>query len=185
MFKDKRALFLDKDGTLIENVPFNVAPDRIRLAPGAAEGLPRLHAAGYKIIVISNQPGVALGYFPEVELLQVKKRIRELLGQLGVPLTDFFYCPHVVQCGCRKPSPGLLFSAAFEHGINLGRSWFVGDILNDVEAGRRAGCGTVLLDNGNETEWEVSPLRRPDFTVPNLAAAAEVILNRSAEVTVS
>lgn len=180
-----KAVFFDKDGTLIENVPYNVDPDKIWLTDGALEGVRLLHEAGYKILIASNQSGVAHGRFKEEALLPVRERLGELLAKNGVPLTDFYYCPHLpdaivrryaVHCFCRKPNPGLLFQAAREHNINLAASWFVGDILNDVEAGRRADCRTILMDNGNETEWELSPLRRPNFTVSNILEAAMIIL---------
>jgi D-glycero-D-manno-heptose 1,7-bisphosphate phosphatase len=183
-----RAVFLDKDGTLIEDVPYNVDPARIRLGPGAAEGLPRLHAAGFRLIVISNQSGVARGLFAEEALRGVEERLRQLLGDLGVPLAGFHYCPHhpegvvpryAVACSCRKPQPGLIVEAARSHRVRLDRSWFVGDILDDVEAGRRAGCRTVLIDNGNETVWRRSPLRRPDFVAADLAGAARIIASES------
>lgn len=180
-----RAIFLDKDGTLVKDVPYNVDPEQIVLTPGALDGLQALQSAGFRLIVISNQSGVARGYFEEEDLLPVRARLQELLGQAGVQLDGFYYCPHHVEgtvpaysvsCFCRKPSPGLIFRAAREHQVELERSWFVGDILNDVEAGHRAGCRTVLIDNGNETEWVPGPLREPDETVSDLRSAAEAIL---------
>src|SRR5581483_10333629 len=114
------AVFLDKDGTLVEDVPYNVDPDRIRLLPGTAAGLRRLHAAGYQLVVVSNQSGVARGYFPESALAAVEARLRELLTSAGVPLAGFYYCPHhpagavpayTVACTCRKPLPGLVVRA--------------------------------------------------------------------------
>jgi D-glycero-D-manno-heptose 1,7-bisphosphate phosphatase len=86
---------------------------------------------------------------------------------------------YAVRCDCRKPAPGLLLRAAGDLGLDLASSWMVGDILDDVEAGRRAGCRTVLVDIGHETEWDVGPLRRPDLVVPNLPAAAEAIVAAS------
>jgi D-glycero-D-manno-heptose 1,7-bisphosphate phosphatase len=184
-----QAVFLDKDGTLIENVPYNVDPERIRLSAGAAEGLRRLHAAGYRLIVISNQSGVARGFFPEAALAAVEGKLRDLLAEVGVPLAGFYYCPHhpdgvvpglAVACACRKPAPGLILLAARDHGIDPARSWFVGDILDDVEAGRRAGCATVLIDNGNETEWVLSPLRTPHHVAADLDEAARLITTADA-----
>lgn len=180
----RRAVFLDKDGTLIENVPYNVDPERIRLAAGAAEGLPRLQVAGYRLFVISNQSGVARGLFAEEALGAVRDRLQQLLAEIGVELDGFYYCPHhpegvvpryAVACECRKPAPGRILSAAREHGIALGQSWFIGDILDDVEAGHRAGCRTVLIDNGNETEWRRNPLRWPEHLAGDLAEAARLI----------
>jgi histidinol-phosphate phosphatase family protein len=188
---NRRAIFLDKDGTLIEDVPYNVDPARIRLAPGVAEGLPRLHEAGFRLFVISNQSGIARGLFAEEVLAAVRDRLRQLLADLGVPMDGFFYCPHhpggivpryAVVCKCRKPEPGLILSAARGHGIALEYSWFVGDILDDVEAGRRAGCRTALIDNGNETEWRRSPLRWPDLVVEDMAEAAHLIVADSRSV---
>src|SRR4051812_8537634 len=112
-----RAVFLDKDGTLIEDVPYNVDPARIRLSAGCADGLRSLAGAGYRLLVISNQSGVARGYFAEEALQGVQRRLRELLGELGVALAGFYYCPHhpegkvppyARRCSCRKPEPGLL-----------------------------------------------------------------------------
>jgi D-glycero-D-manno-heptose 1,7-bisphosphate phosphatase len=181
----RRAVFLDKDGTLIENVPYNVDLALIRLAPGAAEGLTQLHRAGFALFVISNQSGVARGYFPESALEGVEVRLRELLAAFGVPLAGFAYCPHhpegtveefAMACDCRKPAPGMILRMAAEHAIDLVRSWMIGDILDDIEAGRAAGCRTVLIDNANETEWLLSPDREPHYRVPDLAAAARLIV---------
>lgn len=177
-----RAVFLDKDGTLIEDVPYNVNPDLIRLTAGAEIGLRSLVAAGYKLIIISNQSGVARGYFPELALQAVEAKLRHLLAEFGVTLTGFYYCPHHpqgkspynIKCLCRKPEPGLIVRAAQECKIDLTSSWF-GDILNDVEAGCRAGCQTVLIDNGNETEWVISPQRIPDYIATDLEQTAHFI----------
>jgi D-glycero-D-manno-heptose 1,7-bisphosphate phosphatase len=179
------AVFLDKDGTLVEDVPYNVEPGEMRLAPGVIEGLQALQAAGYRLIVVSNQSGVARGYFAPEALADVWARLRGLTSEHGIELDAWYYCPHhpegvvakfATVCGCRKPAPGLLLEAAADHGIDLGRSWMVGDILNDVEAGHWAGCRSVLIDNGNETEWLGGPGRTPDFTVRDLAEAASVII---------
>jgi D-glycero-D-manno-heptose 1,7-bisphosphate phosphatase len=183
----RSAVFLDKDGTLIEDVPYNVRPERIRLAGGAAAGLPALHAAGYRLVVVSNQSGVARGMFAESALKDVEARLRELLEDVGVPLDGFYYCPHhptgtvaeyAISCGCRKPSPGLLTRAAADLGLDLAASWMIGDILDDVQAGRAADCRTILLDNGHETEWVRSPEREPDAVAADLAEAAEIVLGR-------
>jgi D-glycero-D-manno-heptose 1,7-bisphosphate phosphatase len=171
----KPAVFVDKDGTLIENVPYNVDPAQIRLAPGATECMATLRRERFELFVISNQPGVALGRFNESALKEVEMKVQELLDHR---ISGFYFCPHhpAAGCACRKPSPGLLLRAAREHAIDLEQSWMVGDILDDVEAGRRAGCRTVLLDNGNETEWQLEQARVPDCIVRDLRQAAERIL---------
>ncbi len=182
-----RAVFFDKDGTLVQNLPYNVNPDRIRLAPKAAKALRLLHQSGYRLVVASNQSGVARGYFKEDALKAVEERLRALLKEeAGAPLEGFYYCPHhpeglvpeyTIACHCRKPEPGMLLKAAYELDIDLTQSWMVGDILNDVEAGNRAGCRTILIDNGNETEWALSSYdRQPDFIVTDLLEAARAIL---------
>jgi histidinol-phosphate phosphatase family protein len=166
-------------------VPYNVAPDRIKLAPQAGEALRGLQSAGYRLVIITNQPGVAHGYFDEMALAVVERRLRGLLAQSSVTLAGFYYCPHHPDgtvpayargCACRKPAPGLILRAARRHDIDLAQSWFIGDILNDVEAGRRAGCRTILLDNGSETEWRLSPYRQPHHIAPHLMRAAAIIL---------
>ncbi len=186
--RGRPAVFLDKDGTLIENVPYNVDPEAIRYAPHAEVALRRLGRLDAPLIVITNQPGVAFGFFERAALRAVEDRLAMLFARCGAALTGFHACPHhprgsvpayTCSCLCRKPMPGLLQRAAVEHDIDLQRSWFVGDILDDVEAGRRAGCHTILIDNGNETEWVCDPgnpqLRTPDHIVPDLDVAARII----------
>jgi D-glycero-D-manno-heptose 1,7-bisphosphate phosphatase len=174
----ERAVFVDKDGTLITDVPYNVDPLFVSLTFGAGTALARLSAAGFRPIVVSNQPGIAYGRFGPHALLAVEERIQELLAPYGVAIEAFYYCPHAgsERCGCRKPAPGLIDAAASDRGIDLTRSWLVGDILDDVEAGRRAGCRTALIANGNETEWCLSELRTPTIVADSLPQAARAIL---------
>jgi histidinol-phosphate phosphatase family protein len=178
------AVFLDKDGTLLEDVPYNVEPDRMRWAPGAETALRMLAEAGFRLVVVSNQSGVARGLFDEKALVGVRTRLAEMFQAIGTSLADFYYCPHYPEgkvpphatpCDCRKPAPGLIARAASEHQLDLGRSWMIGDILDDVEAGRRAGCRTILLDNGHETLWQLTPERIPDRLARDLADAARII----------
>lgn len=178
------AVFLDKDGTLVDDVPYNVDVQRMSLVAGAGTALRALAGAGYRLIVISNQSGVARGYFAEDALQPVEDRLRTMLADEGVTLAGFYYCPHLPDgivpayarnCSCRKPQPGLIRAAAAAHGLDLTRSWVVGDILDDVEAGRRAGCATVLIDNGNETEWALSDERVPHYVVASIVEASAAI----------
>jgi D-glycero-D-manno-heptose 1,7-bisphosphate phosphatase len=175
-------IFLDKDGTLLDDVPYNVDPARMRLAPGAAEGLFRLSQLTAPLVVVSNQCGVAEGRFDETALHVVGDRLAAMFADCGATLAGFYWCPHARDaeqaCPCRKPAPGLLIRAAADLSLDLSRSWMVGDILDDVEAGHRAGCRTVLIDNGNETEWRAGPKREPDFVVRTLADAADTIALR-------
>lgn len=178
-------VFLDKDGTLIQDLPYNVDPAQIRLAPLAGRALRRLAEHGHPVVVVSNQSGVARGYFPESALEGVRERISALCYQHGVELSGFYCCPHhpegsvdrfAIECDCRKPGDGMLRTAAADLGVRLEDSWMVGDILDDVEAGKRAGCRTVLIDNGNETEWRLPATRWPDSVVRNLESAARLIV---------
>lgn len=170
----RRAVFLDKDGTLVRDVPYNVDPAKVALAPHARRALRELSRSGYRLIVVSNQPGIAHGYFAEDRLAALYAHLRRRLPDLS----DFYYCPHGADegCACRKPACGLLLRAAVRHGVDLERSWMVGDILDDIEAGRRAGCRTVLIDNGNETEWRRGAQREPHFLARDLREVAQAIL---------
>jgi histidinol-phosphate phosphatase family protein len=175
------AVFLDKDGTLVDDVPYNVDPALIRLTRGAGEGLRVLRDAAFRLFVVSNQSGVARGYFAEEALGPVEVRLRELLRDEGVEIEAFRWCPHHaegavdryrVACDCRKPRPGMITSLAGEHGIDLARSWMIGDTPADVEAGRLAGCRTVLV--GGQADADSGPA--PDHVVLDLAEAARIIV---------
>lgn len=181
-------VFLDRDGTLVENVPHNADPQRMILAPGAHQAARRLVSAGYLLAVASNQAGVALGHFVESQIAPLHSRLRVLLGR-GAPLAGGFYCPHHPagregpyrrRCSCRKPAPGLLLQGIQRLRLAARSCWMIGDILDDVEAGRRAGCRTVLLVPGGETVWRRGRYRRPEACVGSLPAAAAYILRHSA-----
>jgi histidinol-phosphate phosphatase family protein len=185
--RPKRAVFLDKDGTLVEDVPYNVDPALLRFTPNAVAGLKLLQAQGYLLIVVTNQPGIALGHFDRAALAKLQAALKHMLADEGVTLHGFYACPHAASpdpkrpnCLCRKPAPGLLRQGAQAHQVDLSRSWMVGDILHDIEAGRRAGCRSVLLDVGHETEWQLSPLRQPHHRCRDLLDAAQTILRHDA-----
>lgn len=183
-FKD-RAIFLDKDGTLVKNVPYNVDPGKIEFSPGATLLLSSLKSS-FQFHVVTNQAGVALGRFTEKELIPVRKKLDLMFHEAGATLADFHYCPHHPEgtvsvyrklCECRKPGSKLIEDAACRYQINLKGSWMIGDILDDIECGNKAGCRTILIDNGNETEWLKGEFRNPDFKVQDLEEAAFIILN--------
>jgi len=182
------AVLLDKDGTLLENVPYNVDPARMQLAPGAARALRTLGATGMPIAVVSNQPGVALGYFTERQLGAVRQRLAELFEANGAVLADFFYCPHhpagsvpryTCDCICRKPRPGMVRRALATLGAVAEWSWMIGDILDDVEAGRAARCSTILVECGNETDWRSNAARTPHHVVDRLDLAADIVVREA------
>lgn len=182
-----KAIFIDKDGTLIPDIPYNVNPALITISTHAIEGLKALQDNGYLVIVISNQSGVARGLFKEEQLADVELAIKSLLAVNGIKLHGFYYCPHHpdgtvegydMECACRKPQPGLLLQASKDHDVDLSQSWMIGDILNDVEAGNRAGCQTILIDNGGETEWVKGEYRTPTLVYKTINDAALGILQQ-------
>jgi histidinol-phosphate phosphatase family protein len=178
-------MFLAEDGIVVHDGPPSLDPRRMRLVTGAGSALQLLRDAGFSFHVISHQPGVARGLFDEEELAPVRIRLDELLAAEGIPLADFSYCPHdphgvrrgyAVDCVCRTPRPGLLMRAAREHDLDIARSWLIGDRLDDIEAGVRAGCRTVLLDDGREREWRLSETRLPHHMALGLDEAALLVL---------
>lgn len=154
----REAVFLDRDGTLIEEVNYLSAPEQVRLISGAAEAVRRVNEAGVLVVVVTNQAGVARGYFPEGRVAEVHAHLSALLAEGGAKIDAYYHCPHHptegvgpyrVACACRKPEPGLLLTAARELGIDLSRSWMIGDKLCDARAGEAAGCRTVLVRTGH------------------------------------
>ena len=173
-------LFIDKDGTLIENVPYNADPALLRFMPGAGEALARLQGLGLALVIVTNQSGLARGRFTRAEFARLQQVLLQQLQQgHGVAIDAVAVCPHAPDaegrpaCLCRKPAPGMLISMAQRHGLDLTRSWMLGDTLDDVEAGHRAGSRGLLFDSGGETVWRRSPLREPDAVFTDWAAVAE------------
>ncbi len=180
-----KAVFFDKDGTLIPDIPYNKDVNLISFNPGAAEALKALSAFSFSFFIVSNQAGIARGLMNEADLISIQSKLNQLFEEAETKLTAFYYCPHdsdgintpySFNCDCRKPQPGMLIRAAREYSVDLNQSWMVGDILDDIEAGKRAGCKTILIDNGNETIWKPGPYRTPDFKVPDLMNAAKTII---------
>jgi D-glycero-D-manno-heptose 1,7-bisphosphate phosphatase len=191
-----KAIFLDRDGTLNEMVYDEThglldsprRPEQVALIPGAAAFMREARTLGYKLVVVTNQPGIAKGTLPLPELEAVNGRLAELLKQEGAWWDALYFCPHhpkgqpgvaspyVMACDCRKPKPGLLLRAAVEMDIDLHASWMVGDGLNDIQAGNAAGCRTVLL-----THLKIEQIERflsvegavPTRIVPNLTRIAD------------
>ncbi|RJG11380.1 D-glycero-alpha-D-manno-heptose-1,7-bisphosphate 7-phosphatase [Massilia cavernae] len=179
-----KAIFLDKDGTLVDDVSCNAEPRRITLAAGAGPGLRLLARLDYRFFVVTNQDGIAHGHLELDDVKAVAHRLADLMFREQLTLEGFYFCPHHPEgkverfsreCHCHKPQPGMLLQAAREHGIDLRSSWMIGDILHDIEAGNRAGCRTLLIDNGNETEWRLGARRIPTRMARDLYAAAVLI----------
>jgi D-glycero-D-manno-heptose 1,7-bisphosphate phosphatase len=144
-------VFVDRDGTVIEDPGYLSDPDCVRLVRGAADGLRALGDRGFRLVVVSNQSGIARRLITEEQAAAVHERFVDELARRGVHLDDVRYCPHAPEAGCarRKPLPGLLVDAADELGVDLARSFMVGDKPSDMEAGR-AGCTTILLAPGGD-----------------------------------
>jgi D-glycero-D-manno-heptose 1,7-bisphosphate phosphatase len=186
------AVFLDRDGVLIEDRILLVRPEEIHVLAGVPAALRALKQAGFLLIVVSNQAVVARGMISEAELELIHAEMQRLLEAAGAPRLDAVYsCPHHpevtlreyrVACQCRKPRPGSLLRAAREHGLDLPSCFMVGDRMTDIAAGSRAGCRTVLVESPRHLDppiVTVEPLDdscRPDHRCPDLAAAAEWIL---------
>lgn len=181
-----RAVFLDRDNTLIECDGYLGDAEQVKLCAGAGEAIARLRAAGYHIIVVTNQSGVARGLITEEQVHAVHLRMQELLAAEGTGVDAVYYCPYLAtdeavvpqyrrESELRKPRPGMLFQAAREFSLDLRASWAVGDAERDVEAGRSAGCRTVriALPAGEPT--------RADFTESNLLAAAQRVIAEPVE----
>ena len=176
------AVFLDRDGTLNEEVGYLSRPEELRLLPGAAEAVAKLNARGIPVVVVTNQSGIGRGYYGWADFEAVMARMKALLGESGASLDATYASPHheagqgeyaVADHPDRKPNPGMLRRAAEEHGLDLGRSWMVGDKAIDVEAGRRAGCRTCLVKTGY---GEAEGAEGADLVASDLAEAVDRIL---------
>ncbi len=145
------AVFLDRDGTVNEEVEYLGEPERLALIPGAAEGIRLLNKARIPVILVTNQSAIGRGFFPESRLASIHRELSRQLDEQGAFLDAIHYCPHHPDdgCACRKPNPGMLEQAARELGKNLAASFIVGDTLTDLEAGRRVGCRAVLVLTGH------------------------------------
>jgi D-glycero-D-manno-heptose 1,7-bisphosphate phosphatase len=177
------AIFLDRDGTLVETRHFPSTPDELRLFDGLASDLAGVQRFGYRLVVITNQSGIARGLFSPAALEIMHDYLRQQLLQSGAVLDAIYHCPHhpegivpelSITCDCRKPAPGMLLRATQELDIDLARSWFIGDILDDVEAGNRAECRTILVDLGTESEPE-EEIRRPTFVARDSRHAIAIV----------
>jgi D-glycero-D-manno-heptose 1,7-bisphosphate phosphatase len=179
----RAAVFIDQDGALLNPLQPNADPTQLRFRAGACDSLAALAATGMALIVVTNQSGLSLGRFTRWEFSQLQAVLeRHLSEAAGITLTDFVVCPHTPTAGgqpaclCRTPAPGMLIRAARAHRIDLAASWMVGDTLDDIEAGRRAGCRALLLDTGRETKWRRSPLRTPHSSCTGWEAVTPLIL---------
>jgi D-glycero-D-manno-heptose 1,7-bisphosphate phosphatase len=175
-----KAIFLDRDGVLNrDSEGFIRTPDEMEIMPGAPEAVARLNRAGYAAFVITNQSGIGRGIMTEEALAAVHAKLRAAMEAAGAHLTAIYHCPHRPDagCECRKPRPGMVLQAAREYGVDLARSWFVGDKPIDIACGASAGCRTILVPTGLPSYYE-NPVftAEPDYVCADMDAAARVIL---------
>jgi len=187
----RRAIFMDRDGTVCEEVGYVNHVDRIRLLPRSAQAIHLANQAGFQTVIVTNQAGVARGYFDEDLVHEVHDAVRRQLAEAGARIDGIYYCPHHPEvgappyrreCDCRKPGPGMLLRAREEMGIDLASSYRVGDTVKDLGAGRAVGATTVLVLTGygrGEREhqshrWTV----HPDHVCEDLLEAVQWILAR-------
>ena len=178
----RRAVFLDRDGTIAEEVGYANHISRFVVYPFAPAAIRRLNEADLPVIVVTNQSGVARGFFPESLIGQMHDKMVEELVAGGAHVDGMYYCPHIRddQCSCRKPLPGMLVLAAREHNLEISGSVLVSDRYNDIQMGHENGCRTILVLTGygrGDYEWNRAKWpRQPDHVVENLADAVEIIL---------
>ncbi|WP_224982556.1 D-glycero-beta-D-manno-heptose 1,7-bisphosphate 7-phosphatase [Geomonas agri] len=155
--EQRRAVFLDRDGTINEEVQYLSRAEQFRLIPGVPYALQRLKDAGFLLVVVTNQSGIGRGLYDEAALEAIHDRMHEELGDFGITIDACYFCPHHpehgvgdyrVECSCRKPAPGMLQQAARDFDIDLSRSYMIGDKLADVEAGINAGCRALMVRTG-------------------------------------
>jgi D-glycero-D-manno-heptose 1,7-bisphosphate phosphatase len=187
----RSAVFFDRDGTLIADAGYLNHPSQIKLFSQTAEALKSLRKAGFYLFVVTNQSGVARGYFSEAQVKNVHQNLRRMLKVKGAKIDAFFYCPHHPQgkvksfskkCDCRKPSPGMVKQALKRYSIDLKKSYVVGDKLDDILLAKNAKVAAGLLvrtGNGRKSELEFRKLKlKNSAVVSNLAQAAQWILSR-------
>lgn len=192
-----KAVFLDRDGTVIQGAPFISSPEELVLLPRSAGALRLFKKRGFRVIITTNQSGIARGYFTEGRLNEIHERLLEMLSQEGAIVDAIYYCPHLpegkireysIECQCRKPRSGMLLQAAREHGISLRDSFMIGDTPVDILAGKGAGCKTVLIKNhGKEIEmtapyqYGTGPVEA-DFIVGDIWEAAQILCSRDRQI---
>jgi len=176
----RRAVFLDRDGVINKKAPegdYIKSWDEFEFLPSVKTAIRKLNENGFLVIIVSNQRGIARGLMTEEDLKEIHRKMKEELAEVRAVIDGIYYCPHDLDdhCNCRKPKPGLLLKAAREHDIDLGRSWMVGDHESDIEAGKRAGCKTILISrnpNSNDPEGI-----EPDLTARTLMEAIDKLLS--------
>jgi histidinol-phosphate phosphatase family protein len=175
--KQSPAVFLDRDGTIIEESDYLHEPERIKILPNAIEGIKRFQDMGYRIVIVTNQPGIGIGYYSKEDFYKVNRELFKHFSQAGILVDKVYFCPHSKseKCSCRKPEQALILRAKEELNLDLSRSIFIGDKTSDIETGRRAGMRTILVQTGFAGEDHEFPVK-PNWTARDLAEAASLVL---------
>ncbi len=170
-----KAVFLDRDGTMTKDVPYCSCPEDLELLPLVGEGIRLLNDSGFEVIIITNQSGIARGYFTEEMLGKIHQKMRNDLLKYGAHITAIYHCPHLPNegCECRKPKPGLVLRAAKDYHIELSKSFLIGDQLYDIEAGYLAGCKTALISTSGIWEAAEGHTIKPDFIAHSFLEACK------------
>ncbi|HTR81357.1 MAG TPA: HAD family hydrolase [Bacteroidota bacterium] len=181
------AVFLDRDGTVNVEKEYLSSPDELQLLPRSSDAIRELNALGARVFVITNQSGIARGFYTEEAVEKVHAAMRALLKKNDAFIDDFFFCPHLPgakdkrydkECDCRKPKPGMLHQAEHKYAIDLRRSFVVGDRCIDVEAGKAVGAGTVMVATGYGSREIDACRNEPDFFAEDLYAGVQYIRER-------
>lgn len=182
----RRAVFLDRDGTICEEMGYLNHVSRFHLFPFSAAAIRRMNEAGLPVVVLTNQSGVSRDFFPESLVERIHEQMAGELASGGARVDAIYYCPHKSDdnCECRKPRPGMLERAAREHQLTLAGSFLVSDRYADLEMGHAAGARSILVLTGygrGEYEWHRSEwTRQPDFVAEDLSVAADIVLKELA-----
>lgn len=172
------AVFLDRDGVILEEKNYLSREEDVVLLKEAADGIRLLSSVGLKIVIVTNQSGIGRGLFSEGDYRKVMERMLALLGKEGARIDGAYFCPHAPWegCGCRKPSPGLVFLAEKELDLNLAGSFVVGDKQSDIELARAIGARSILVRTGYGSQTERAEKPVCDAVAQNLREAAEIIV---------
>jgi len=183
-----RAVFIDRDGTIIKECGYLSDPEKVVILPGVIEGLRLLKQHNFKCIVVSNQSGIARGYFKFSDIKSIESRINELLLCEGIEIDGYYYCPHhidgiikeyAIKCNCRKPDTQMALNAQKEFDINLSESYMIGDKGTDIQFGKNFGAkGTILVKTGYGEKFSKSGKILPDFIVKDFIEAVGFIINK-------
>jgi D,D-heptose 1,7-bisphosphate phosphatase len=181
-----KAIFIDRDGTINVDVHYLDNPDKFQMYPGVGEGVKKLKENGFKVIVITNQSGIARGYFTKKQLSNIHEKMRKEFQKFDIELDGIYYCPHHPDdnCNCRKPNTELFEKAVKEHNIDIKKSYVLGDKIQDISAGKKIGAGAILIPEphlkgkflSKNNDWESNP----DYIADDFLDAVEWILKKLA-----